>query len=124
MRVASEGPPPLPTHVRVGPYLYTVHSDAARMSDLRNDSSEGNRVGQIYYQKLAIDIDPTLAHDRKVSALLHEVLHASWHFANFDPDNEGKISEEQVVSGLERILLAVLRDNPDLVAYLTDCRDV
>lgn len=124
MRIMSDELSPIPNHIRVGPYRYTVYRDGSRMSDIRNDCGEGNRVGQIHFQKLEIDIDPKLAHDRQVSAVFHETLHAAWHFASLHNYEEGKITEEQVVCGLERAILCVLRDNPDLVAYLTDPRDV
>lgn len=126
MRVMSDELSPIPSHIRVGPYRYTVYRDGSRMSDIRNDCGEGNRVGQIHFQKLEIDIDPKLAHDRQVSGVLHETLHACWHFANLiDVDDDKRtLTEEQVICGLERAILCVLRDNPDLVAYLTDSRDV
>lgn len=124
MRVMSDELSPIPTHIRVGPYRYTVYRDSARMADIRNESDVAHRVGQVSFQKLEIDIDPKLAHDRQVSTILHEVLHACWQFANLDNFTDEKVDSEQIISGLERGVLCVLRDNPDLVAYLTDCRDV
>lgn len=116
MRVMSDELSPIPTYIRVGPYRYTVITNPTA---LPQDNS-----AQIQYGPLHIAVSPINAHDRKVEALLHEVFHAVWEVVLGREDPEQTYKCEDIVSRLTPHLLAALRDNPDLVAYLTDCRDL
>lgn len=99
----------LPKSVRVGPLTYkVVVSPEKEMFD-----SEGHKLyGQTLYAELTIRIRENIAHDKMCETLLHEVLHA----AAF---NESDSNEEAFVNGLAPWLLGVLRDNPDLLKFLT-----
>lgn len=48
--------------------------------------------------------------------VLHEALHACWALANLGD----KADEEKAITGLSTQFAQVWRDNPDLVAYLSD----
>lgn len=116
MRVMSDELSPIPTHIRVGPYRYTVNPNPDSLSD--------DLAAQVQYAPLKMQVSAYGAHDRKVEGLLHEVFHAVWELGLGVQDLEKKYKNEEVISRLTPHLLAVLRDNPDLVAYLTDCRDL
>ncbi len=117
LRVADDaGPPPIPTHIRVGPYRYRVIIDT-------DDDMPPENIGQIEYDSLLISLRSTLAHDRTVIALYHEVFHACWE-VGLGGTKKKRYKKETVIERLTPHLLAVLRDNPDLVAYLCDTTDL
>lgn len=83
-------------------------------------SSEAGEVldGHISHDKMVISIregDHALTHRAEV--LLHEVLHGILVTTSRKEDIGEK--EEEVVRALSVALLAVLRDNPEFVKYLT-----
>ena len=49
--------------------------------------------------------------------LLHELIHACYEHAGSPPE---PLAEEQVACLVSRRLLPILRNNPDLVSYLTE----
>lgn len=64
---------------------------------------------------------PSVLRDTLVHELLHAVVYASGYFKVADLD---RTSEENLVVTLSPWILAILRDNPDLVEYLTQGREV
>lgn len=98
-----------PTSIKVGPFHYRVVEDA--------DLVGRDRCGEIRYGTLTIALSPNTAPDRQAETLLHEVLHAVWEIG-LDVVSEPKHNTETVIERLSPHLLSVLRDNPDLVAYL------
>lgn len=68
-------------------------------------------------QIIAIRGGGALTEDKARETLLHEVLHAVIGTARIEPFGDHE-AEEQVVGQLAPHLLAVLRDNPALVAAL------
>lgn len=68
--------------------------------------------------------DEKVGPDYFVSTLLHEVLHQCLAVATVQPDQDAKAGvediEERVVCALEIQLYQTLRENPALIAYLTE----
>lgn len=64
-------------------------------------------------QKIVLADDAEV--ERRRITLLHEVLHACTEQVNLKDNDD----EETFVSRVSPLLLQVLRENPDLVAYLT-----
>jgi hypothetical protein len=62
-------------------------------------------------------IEPGQEDGQKRDSLMHEALHAL--FAMLGLDQEWGTKTEGYVTRLSPALLALLRDNPDLVGYLT-----
>lgn len=62
----------------------------------------------------AIEIDPNLTPPDQAETLIHEILHALWHYMGL-PE---KAPEERVVEALSLGLATVLRDNPELHAMI------
>lgn len=63
-----------------------------------------------------ISIDKDMDLTAQQSTLIHECLHALW--VCYGWPESGKVEEEAVVSQMEMPVLMLLRDNPDLLAWL------
>ena len=98
-----------PKRIKVGPHRYKVVDDttglAANVALVR---------GSCHHEHLTIALDATLPHTVKAETLLHEVIHACLDGASLEDG-----TEETVCRTLGGSLLAALRDNPDLVRFLT-----
>ena len=105
--------PALPDKVKVGPLTFDITDDTMSHVLAEHEEKTAGLYGRCDYKKQAIVLDPGMAPGQYRATLLHEVLHAVIHTsgAKFDDD-------EQIISALEFPLLAVLRDNHALVAYL------
>ena len=109
-----------PDRVHVGPHQYDLVYDKEainRYSVERGDPC----VGQCDSSDLLIIIDPEQAESQIRDTLLHEVLHACCDLIGLSCDVDHDI-EEKIILRLAPILLLVLRDNPELVTYLTRYR--
>jgi hypothetical protein len=66
---------------------------------------------------MSIAVDPGRHEDYARATLLHEILHACIRSSDPTLDDE---HEETVVAAITGPLLSMLRDNPDVLDYLTD----
>lgn len=106
--------PPMPTAIRVGPLVYEVSADS--LAHLLVEHAAGKALlGETNHQALTIMVSPNMAPLATQSTLLHEVLHAVIATAAFPIDSD---DEERLVRVLEAPLFALIRDNPELLAYL------
>ena len=95
----------LPKKVKVGPYTYQVKTWDTGGDDngCYGDCSNTHHVIHI----------GTRYSDTKVRAiLLHEILHAIWHVWTIEDED----TEERMIQTLTHGLLAVINDNPKLLA--------
>lgn len=100
--------PPMPSAVKVGPHTYQV----ARRPALQMPRVDGERPnGCIDADGLTVTIAERLRASKARELLLHELLHGIW--------TTGLQAEEEQVSALAPRLLQLLRENSDLLAYLT-----
>lgn len=106
-----------PKSVRVGPYRYTVKVDADRIKELEKESNV-DLYGITTHGILEIVLQPDVADTVLRETLLHEVLHAVL-FNTGISDRMTDKAEEHLVRALSPALFSLLRDNPDLVQYLT-----
>lgn len=98
-----------PKHLRLGPHRYRIVDD---MTGLAADVAEVR--GSCHTERLTIALDGALPHTVKAQTLMHEIIHACLDGTTLEP-----AVDEQVCRALDGPLLAALRDNPDLVRYLT-----
>lgn len=100
----------LPEYVKVGPYTYTV---TAKPTGWLNAHGKYGHCDDV-----AKEICIAVVEDQTTTAdtLIHEVLHACFAFMGLTSDD----SEETIVSRMASCQLMVMRDNPDLVAFLMD----
>ena len=102
----------IPSAIKIGAQVY-LRVKAPPSGDPSPRGETNNRKSQFY---LADDLSLSQQQD----TLLHEVLHMIWdNFPRVDLPSQ-KDLEETVVSGLSPYLLAALRDNPKLVAFLLE----
>ena len=104
----------LPTTVKVGPYIYSVSTNE---SELRREETNG-RVhlrGCTDSQHLKIMIDATLAVGMQRQTLWHEVKHAIVDVLTMSND---KRSDEDWIARTAPMELAVMRENPSLLAFM------
>ncbi len=98
--------------IRVGAHTYQLLSDAAAKIILLGRLNRGETDSVA----LTIRVDPDMPSSAYAETLLHETLHAVWHQAGLQ---RLEVDEEDLITALAPTLLAVLRDNPALVATLT-----
>lgn len=106
---------PVPSIIKVGPYYYTVVASKVAISEVRHIAHD-NRTGETDFDNQRITVDPALALDTFAETLLHEVMHAIQNTVGIDPKD--KVMAHEMIYRTGPTLLGVLRDNPDLVAFL------
>ena len=109
--------PELPAVVEVGPHPYTVTTEELAWLRVFAATNSAGLVGQTDHCLNTITIDPALSPTMKRDTLLHEVLHAVFSATGVSRDL-GSEKEEDAINRLTPTLLAVLRRNPELLAYL------
>jgi len=115
-------PAPIPSSLRVGHATYSVAVDTAQIHEANTDAGS-NLAGFSNGASQRIVLREDNAPDYQAETLLHEVLHQCLRVSSCRPDDDSKAGlpdvEERAVAAMAGPLLAVLRDNPGLVAYLT-----
>lgn len=121
------GRPTIPGTLLIGHMRYRVDVDQA-VIDRANTEARRSYAGFSNPHTQTIGLRPDNAPDYQAETLLHEILHQCLHAAGCDPDDDAKAGvpdvEERAVRAIAGPLLAVLRRNPGLVAYLTAEREV
>lgn len=114
----------IPTSIKVGTVTFTVSIDPdewMRSEHKRRSSGDYGHTDQL---RATIYLNPEQSPDTMRLTLWHEVLHAlaeavmgasDWRGMGKTHDDR----EETVIRAWESPTLTVLRDNPDLVGYLT-----
>ena len=100
----------LPTTVTVGPFVYAVVEDPVS----RNHQNRGEHDGT----HVRINIAPELSPQRKRVTFTHEVLHALIDAAGRGREGD-TFTEEGLCDLLAPALVALVRQNPDVIVYLT-----
>lgn len=109
--------PRLPPVLHVGALVYTVTTD--RQVWLEASVRESNEVyGFTDHLTASIVLDPKQADSVRRDTLLHEVIHCCNETSGLAAEL-GSEWDERIARRLTPVLLATLRDNPRLVAYLT-----
>ena len=100
----------LPETVKIGGARWTLVGDADAANRLKEDSLYGTMLES----KQIIRIDTTNTEAKVAESLLHELIHAI-QCAYITP---GDRTEERFVKTFTAGLFQVLRDNPDVVAFI------
>lgn len=115
-----------PKTVRIGPYIYRISSDAAEwkkhVAKIRKENPEDHEEACGYTVNLRqlILLDPDQEKDMLADTLLHEILHALYYTSGL-----GEIespTEEQIVFIYSPHLLALLRNNPEILQFMLENR--
>lgn len=104
-----------PTTVKVGPLVYDVkfNSDYVRKLGINGANGESD------LENLVITIGEHLNPQVQKQIMVHEILHCCFQAANTSFQVTKHSSEETIVSCLESPLLEVLKDNPQLLKWVT-----
>lgn len=108
-----------PTKVKVGPLTYDVRW--LNEDEWYAQRYEEETIGLCERDKCLISIraDTTAAEDALRLTLLHEILHTTTEEGRITPFiKEVDDAEEFVVRLMAPVLLGILNDNPNVVAYL------
>lgn len=103
--------PERPTSVKVGPFVYSVRD----MTEV--EYHRDNLIGFCDKHSLEIGVWPEMNLQKQAEVLLHEVFHAAWNAGGLDGITKSP-SEEEVVVAFGIQFLGVIRENPDLMAWV------
>lgn len=107
----------MPKSVRIGTVRYRVHCDPETTKKTREFEKMEWLQGRYKSVESSIVIADDLAPDNQQETLMHEVIHGIiWHAGLEDVFKKG--ADEGAVQAIALCLLNLLRDNPDLIAYL------
>ena len=113
----------MPATVRVGSVTYRVTIDPDDWIRVEHKVQSKGDYGHCQNIEATIYVNPEATPDVQRVTLWHEVMHALCTAVMGSPDwhglgKEKHDREEAVVSAFESPIVLVLRDNPDLTAYL------
>ena len=108
--VYAEAPPNHPPSViKVGPYHWHV----------RYVDFGAGEYARSYPKRLEIQLDPSLPVDQLKETVIHELLHTCLFIGNRGVSGGDDMGlDDQYIEATSATLLQVLRDNPELVAWL------
>ena len=98
----------MPKTIKVGPHVYSVTRPTK--AQMKGD------LGGCECNLLQITVQQRLKKSKAKEILVHELLHACTH-PSFLGDE--KMTDEDFVTAVAPVLLQVIQENPDLLAYLT-----
>lgn len=102
---------PLPSSIRILGRRFTVHL-------ITEDPLDAGKLGTLQMNELRINLLDTHDLVGEADTLLHEVMHALCHLMRVTSGDD----EEDIVWRLATGLTAVLQDNPDFGAYISEIR--
>ena len=104
----------IPDSLQIGNSIYKVKM----VSDLKSEPDENGETtgyyGVVSHTGLTIRIEQDMEYYTQVVALLHEAMHGIVHRAGHSVDIDGVI-EERLVQCLSYGVVALMRDNPELI---------
>jgi len=117
----------IPSIVHIGSVVYRVTIDPDEWVRFEHKNQKTGFYGHTDHETATIYVSPETVPDVQRTTLWHEVIHALCETTMGSPDwhglgKEKSDREEAVVRAFESPTLLVLRDNPELVAYLTAAR--
>lgn len=96
-----------PSKLRVGCFDYDL---------LWQKCADKANIGLCEPDALKITIDPSCPCMVQINVLVHEMLHAGSNFIGLTASAE---LEESIVTRMSGIVVSMLRDNPDIVEFIT-----
>jgi hypothetical protein len=108
--------------VRIGPHEYTIYWSDEHWERLRiREDGLGHLMGRTAHHLGEIYIKPGMSPSQLRDTLLHEIMHCIYSSGlgiNLSNIRHVDDLDEYLVSTVTPWLLGVLRDNPDVLAYL------
>lgn len=117
----------IPSTIRIGSVAYRVTVDPDEWMRYEHKVQSKGDYGHTQNLEATIYVNPAATPDVQRQTLWHEIMHGLCETTMGSPNwrglgEEKSDREEAVVRAFESPTLLVLRDNPDLVAYLTAAR--
>ena len=113
---------PPPAYIDCGPYRYTVHFDADALAAVKAEKPDRDGwIGACDHRGNRILVDPSMAFDQQIVTLWHEVRHLIYYTSG-GVRVPAKPTQDDLIEQTEAVEVAVLRQNPGLVAFLTQPR--
>lgn len=116
----------IPRKVKIGVHTWRVKTGKRQALKFKLETDEST-VGYCERRTLRIGLDTSVPKQIVRESMMHEVLHAVFACCGMpldDPmptfDDDKMQPEEFVVKLMSPVLLGVLRDNPELVAFLLE----
>ena len=114
----------IPNSVLVGSIIYRVTQDSGEWVSFEYKHKINGFLGHTDHEHAIIYLNPKCPPDVTRLTLWHEILHALCQVVAGRPDwlnlgEDQNARDESVIQRLESPTLLVLRDNPQLVTYLT-----
>ena len=106
----------VPVWVKVGGREYNIHSDPDTSALTSDDGSRG----VTFHERQRIHIDSTLGADVFRETLIHECIHAAWDVVGLTKAGDVAQHEEQIIKALSPTITALIRENPQLVRFITE----
>lgn len=100
----------LPASVRVAAFDFTIETWHPM------GAAANRRYGEFSSMEGVIRVDPQAGRVKTLHTLIHEILHACYWAYTIDEKDD----EERTVSLMATALVQVLRDNPDLLRFVTE----
>lgn len=110
--------------MKVGPVVYRITSDPDEWLRVEHKTQTKGYYGHTENREAVIYLNPEADPAVTRLTLWHEILHALCETTMGSPDWRGlgkdhDAREESIIRAFEAPTLTVLRDNPEIVAYLT-----
>lgn len=117
-------PASMPTTVQIGAVQFGITVDPDEWVKMEHSRQVKGYYGHTDCVSARIYVNPDCPTGVRRLTLWHEILHALAETVMGKPDwtqlgDDTDAREENVVRAWEHPTIAVLRDNPDLVAYMT-----
>ena len=106
----------LPTKVIIGPHTLILRCAKSALQHLQGAREATGYYGAESIAEGMIAIDTGLHYDKEAVTIMHECLHAILDIYRLDRFIREEKAEE-LLSLIAPMLISLLRDNPDLVAY-------
>ena len=101
----------LPKSIRGGYRDFTIVEWNSR------EAVSASRYGECDKMQAIIRVDTQWGQVKAANTLLHEVMHAVYDISKLQDDDK----EERIVAAISSQLTQVWRDNPEFVAFMSEC---
>ena len=105
----------MPSSIKVGPHVYAVILTPTSGMPPVSDEDDRKCLGTCEFDKLIIRIKKGLRKSKAQETLWHEIQHACTYPELIDTT----ATDERFIDYTSSSLLGVIKDNPDLIRYLT-----
>lgn len=105
--------PQLPATIVIGAHVFTLDMSEEARQLLEEDGSRGDTRSDRTLIRVANTLSPTI----QAEVVVHEALHGAWAQTSLRQRYDHE-QQEEIVTALAPLVLALVRANPALVAFL------